>query len=602
MVSIIIPLLNNLDLTKGVIESIETHTPEPYELIFIDNGSQDGTGQYLKFNLKPHWRLIENDSNKGFPHACNQGMSLATGEYILLLNNDVLVSPEWLKGLIDCIESEPDIGIVGPRSNFVSGAQLVTEGEYKDVDSYLKFAEAFRKSFKGLYLPRWRIVGFCSLFKRSLIDKIGYLDERFTPGNFEDDDYCIRALEAGYRNMICGDVFVHHYGTKSHTQETYKALLDTNKVKFEQKWDDLTPKTISAVMIVKDEEALLKQCLDTIYPQVDEIIVVDTGSTDQTKAIAGAVDKVTLYDFPWVEDFSAARNFATSKATKDWIFSVDADEIVSGLGEARKTLIHPFMAVRVNTRNYTTSVRIAGWRPNVGEYPEYETGCGWFSSEKIRLWRNHPKVCFEYPVHEVVENSIYFLGWKIVTDLSIQAHHYGRTKDDYEYGHGTKYYDLLHKQFESGKNDRRSLEQLAMQAQGLEKYEDSIKFWDEVLKIEPENAAAFLNKGHSYAALGNWPEALIWSHKAWKVNPEAKEPVMNVAICEHMTGGDQKLAKKICKDLIKKHPLYPLPRGLLGAIQKIQNKEKKDDSKKNRRTTLQHKGKRHTRRRRDSKC
>lgn len=571
MVSIIIPLLNNLDMTKECIATIEQFTPEPHEIIFVDNGSQDGTGQYLQFNMKPHWKLIVNDKNEGFPRACNQGMAVAEGEYVLLLNNDVLVSPEWLKGLLECINSADDIGIVGPKSNYVSGAQQVTEGTYSDADSYIEFAKAFRKTFKGCYLPRWRIVGFCFLFRKSLIDKIGYFDERFSPGNFEDDDYCLRAMEAGYRNMICSDVFIHHHGSKSHDPATFQQLLNTNQKKYEEKWDAAVPKKISTVMIVKDEANYITECIKSFYDHVDEVVVVDTGSIDITKLMAESCgEKVKTYDFEWCEDFSAARNFANSKATGDWIFSVDADEVITGLENLKSKLNHPYRAYRINTRNYTNKLTVSDWHPNTGEYKE-ETGAGWFSSEKIRLWRNDPRICFEFPVHEVVENSVYFLGWSIVTDYSIQVHHYSRTRDDYEYGHGSKYYDLLHKQFKTGKDDLRSLEQLATQAQGLEKWDDALKFWDEVLKIEPTHATAFQNIGHCHATLGNWPEALMWSHKAWKVKPDCKEIAMNVAICEHMSKGDEQLTEKICEDLIEKHPLYPLPRALLGAIQKIRS-------------------------------
>jgi len=219
-------------------------------------------------------------------------------------------------------------------------------------------------------------------------------------------------------------------------------------------------------------------------------------------------------------------------------------------------------------------VRVTGWEPIVGEYDEEEkaTGCsGWFASEKVRLWRNDPRIAFEYPVHEVVENSVYYLGYKIVTDYSIQVHHYGRLKENYEYGHGTKYYDLLHAQWKSGKNDLRSLEQLATQAQGLGKYDDAINFWHEVLKLEPLNNGALLNLGHCHACKGNKREAKEWSHKAWKAKPNSKEAAMNVAVCEFQLGEDEHLAEKICEDLIEKYPLYPLPRGLLGAIQKIRS-------------------------------
>ena len=84
---------------------------------------------------------------------------------------------------------------------------------------------------------------------------------------------------------------------------------------------------ISCCMIVKNEEKILARCLESIADLMDEIIIVDTGSDDRTKEIAaGYTDKI--YDFEWVDDFSAARNFAFSKATKDYIYSADADEVV----------------------------------------------------------------------------------------------------------------------------------------------------------------------------------------------------------------------------------------------------------------------------------
>ena len=85
--------------------------------------------------------------------------------------------------------------------------------------------------------------------------------------------------------------------------------------------------TISVCMIVKNEEAVLARCLDSLKGIADEIIIVDTGSTDKTKEIAAGYTDM-LYDFTWVNDFSAARNFAFSKATMEYIYSADADEVL----------------------------------------------------------------------------------------------------------------------------------------------------------------------------------------------------------------------------------------------------------------------------------
>ena len=86
-------------------------------------------------------------------------------------------------------------------------------------------------------------------------------------------------------------------------------------------------KTISLCMIVKNEEDVLENCLSSVFKATDEIIIVDTGSTDKTKDIARKyTDKI--YDFKWVDDFSKARNYSFSKATKDYILWLDADDII----------------------------------------------------------------------------------------------------------------------------------------------------------------------------------------------------------------------------------------------------------------------------------
>ena len=92
--------------------------------------------------------------------------------------------------------------------------------------------------------------------------------------------------------------------------------------------------TISLCMIVKNESAVLARCLDSIADLMDEIIIVDTGSTDNTKEIAAQYTS-RIYDFKWTSDFSAARNFSFSKATMEYIYTADADEILDDANRER---------------------------------------------------------------------------------------------------------------------------------------------------------------------------------------------------------------------------------------------------------------------------
>jgi GT2 family glycosyltransferase/tetratricopeptide (TPR) repeat protein len=221
LTSVIVLTYNQLNYTQQCIESLFCHTPSPFELIIVDNGSSDGTVDYLAnldrsqtACLRIH--IIANPDNRGFAAGCNQGLAEARGRYCLLLNNDIVVTPAWLTKLIQPMGHE-HIGFSGPMSNCVSGRQRVSDVAYdtaslKGLD---RFAREFGKRHTGQVIQQKRLVGFCLLIKRELIDRIGGLDERFKVGNFEDDDFCLRAVLAGYKGAIAKDCFVHHYGNQS---------------------------------------------------------------------------------------------------------------------------------------------------------------------------------------------------------------------------------------------------------------------------------------------------------------------------------------------------------------------------------------------------
>ncbi len=239
LVSIIILTRNRLDVTKACVASIQRHTPESHEIIFVDNGSTDGTIHWLRelAGNAPDYRLIENGENRGFSAGCNQGMKAGCGTYILLLNNDVVVTPEWLSGLLECFTTN-NVGIVGPMTNNISGPQKWPWVDYRELDDLESFSRSFRRSNRYLRLPTRRVVGFCMMFRRELMDKVGLLDEQFGSGNFEDDDYCLRAALEGYRNLIAGDVFIHHVGSATFqgNQVNYHEALMRNQELFNRKW------------------------------------------------------------------------------------------------------------------------------------------------------------------------------------------------------------------------------------------------------------------------------------------------------------------------------------------------------------------------------
>ena len=262
-VSIVILTYNQLNVTQECIDSIRQFTPEAHELIFVDNGSTDGTIPWLRALAKqhPNCRIIENPTNLGFARGCNQGIKAASGEHILLLNNDVVVTDGWLSGMLECLAAEPGIGIVGPMTNNISGTQRDLNATYTTMKNMHEYAKSFRQQHRHRRIPLRRIVGFCMLFRRELVDRIGLLDENFGTGNFEDDDFCLRATLEGFRNMIAGDVFIHHYGSRTFigNKIDYGSTLSGHRKIFNEKWrisasSDLGRKLLSSSALEQADE------------------------------------------------------------------------------------------------------------------------------------------------------------------------------------------------------------------------------------------------------------------------------------------------------------------------------------------------------------
>ena len=240
IVSIIMLTWNALDYTKKCVNSIQHHTSYPHEIIFVDNASTDGTVEYLRNLVKEHsnYKLIENQENRGFAAGNNQGVAAASGEYVLLLNNDVLVSVGWLESLVESLEKDEKIGMVGPITNSISGRQMVSSIPYTDDAGFHEFSQKIRKACYGRLTPRYRIAGFAVLLKKSLYEEVGGLDESFGTGNYEDDDLCLKIREKGYVIMVDESVFIHHYRSQTFIENKidYKMSIATNDSRFRQKW------------------------------------------------------------------------------------------------------------------------------------------------------------------------------------------------------------------------------------------------------------------------------------------------------------------------------------------------------------------------------
>ncbi len=236
--SIVIPTYNQLNMIRMCIESIFDNTDLPYEIIVVDNASTDGTADYLR-NLGGQVRFRALDKNLGFAGAINIGMMMAKGSTIMLLNNDTLVTENWLNNLMACLNSDETIGMVGPMTNYISGQQKI-DVPYTDIADMPAFAREYNRSDPSRWLRTDRLTGFCLLFRRELFEGIGYFDEGFEIGNFEDDDYNIRVRLSGKSLVMAQDTFIHHFGSVSMKAlgDRFQEVNDRNQQYFMDKWHD----------------------------------------------------------------------------------------------------------------------------------------------------------------------------------------------------------------------------------------------------------------------------------------------------------------------------------------------------------------------------
>jgi len=244
-VSIIIPTHGQFQYLDMCLRSTYLHTfkksdsgqltayrEKDYELIIIDNGSRlplseaDQMHEHLWAFNSPRGpaniRIIRNEKNEGYARANNQGTAIAEGEFLVFMNNDVIVGPGWLEGMLKTYHHNPLTGIVGVYSDNVSGRQCVFD------------AVAMRTPF---YMIGARVVTHCALVDRERMNEIGLWDESFPAGLFTDDDLSLRFTQAGYKNVIA-PVFVMHFGSRTLMQNETKYREDMQKAKslFEDKW------------------------------------------------------------------------------------------------------------------------------------------------------------------------------------------------------------------------------------------------------------------------------------------------------------------------------------------------------------------------------
>ncbi len=278
----------------------------------------------------------------------------------------------------------------------------------------------------------------------------------------------------------------------------------------------LTKQTLSICMIVKNEEKFLPACLTSIAPIADEIIIIDTGSNDQTINIAKQFN-AKIIEIPWENNFSTARNISLQHATSDWIFVIDADEIMtsSDLILIENAIHHPMVdAYQIITKNYTNATQSSHFTPTPN-HPHSHNFPGYVPSIKVRLFKNKPDYRFQGDVHELIDNSIINSAGKLEL-LPISIHHYGELKNNTSEKLNL-HLQLNKKKVEEDPKNEKALFDLAMQQKLTNQPQEALSTLNLLLIHNPTHIPAYIEQGICYTKLHQFQKAEQCYQKAKEI-------------------------------------------------------------------------------------
>ncbi len=234
---------NTLKYLKECIVSIKKNTQYPFNIIVVDNGSNDGSVQFLK-RLKGI-TLITNQENQGYARACNQGIMVGEGEFVVILNSDIIVSPGWLTSMVNIAKSDKQIGVVGPKM-VDERNKLVGAGVTK-LNQFCSSRGTGLVDQVGLFDKTedcYSVGGACYLINREALRKVGRFDESYF-FYYEETDLSLRMLEKGYRVVYSPEARITHFqeGSMDVTRPQERSLRNhyffESQQKFTKKWIEI---------------------------------------------------------------------------------------------------------------------------------------------------------------------------------------------------------------------------------------------------------------------------------------------------------------------------------------------------------------------------
>ncbi|MEW6667474.1 MAG: tetratricopeptide repeat protein [Thermodesulfobacteriota bacterium] len=293
----------------------------------------------------------------------------------------------------------------------------------------------------------------------------------------------------------------------------------------------MNSQTLSLCMIVKNEADFLAGCLESAAGLVQEIILVDTGSTDNTPEV-GKVFAARLFTFPWRNDFAMARNFSLEHATMDWILVLDADEVISPKDHSalRDLLLGDlYMGYTLEQRTYGLDPGFVDWVGTAGDMEEERGYPGYVRSHLLRLFRRDPRIRFEGRVHELAEPSFsrHQLPYRMT---SIPIHHYGKVREKARVEHKARLYlEIGLQKAGTDPGNAKAHSELGAQFLELNDLEKAMECFRQAAALAPGNHDIHVNIGVIHLRKGEYEEAEKRLRHALSLAPRNTDALLNLA-------------------------------------------------------------------------
>jgi len=239
-ISVVVLSYNGKSYLEDCLRSVLAQSHSPYQLIVVDNASSDGSPELVRERF-PQVQLIRNRRNLGYAGGMNVGLRKARGEVIALLNQDTVVQENWLAELARAFEMDMKIGVAGCKILFADGITIQHAGGIIRYPQALPDHYGYGQLDEGQH-DRMREVGYVTgaalAIRKRLLEEIGYFDEGFFPGYYEEVDLCFRAREAGYKVVYLPQAVVIHYESTTMKRDSYnyRRAMHRNRLRFILKW------------------------------------------------------------------------------------------------------------------------------------------------------------------------------------------------------------------------------------------------------------------------------------------------------------------------------------------------------------------------------